>query len=329
MKKTLISLIAIASSAVLVAQDVSYKILFDNAHELKPTARASVDWMTLGIPNMDFKPTSFDGVNLGAGAHGFYQVNNKLGVAADFQYGYGTFDKFLGGSDLFKNAFEFNAGVFALPIRNVKTRKTKVVLKSTSTDVGNKRYTLTKYLMLNAKHANYTGLRAGLYAYRTPKNIEGGSEYPKLDALDIAGIDRANFNQMGMYIGIQKRKIVSIMINTDLYGKCGTTYGIDYFIDAILPVNSSFRFASANTVNFGGVDYKNGDRINTLINNSEFKKGFPIGGRIGYSLWDPSIKSLGGRKFGLSSVFEMGYRPYTKWYSKITLGIQIIKLQKK
>ena len=287
--------------------------------------RISLDLFGLDIPRLQFDEIVMNGANLNLGVNGFYQINNTFGVQADLSIGYLSEETISDKDDIYRMPHSFSAGVFILPIKKVKSKMTKVILKSTSKDVGNTRYTLTKSLNVIAKHKTQYGLRAGLYAYRTPFTFDEADNTPKINGLVNAELESSNFSHQGIYAGIQIRKMVNIVLKTDLYGEVGKGACIDYFLDVMLPANSNWRLGTDKELTLDGDKYNNKDNISTLLKGTDLTKGSPIGGRFGFLLTDPALYSEGGHKRGMSTLFEIGYRPWTKWYTKVTLGIQLYK----
>lgn len=325
--KIIILTIWVGITCSLYGQDVKYSITRDNADILNPKARISLGLFGLDMPNFATNPVVINGINFNAGVYGFYQITENIGIQGDFNYGYLNLDKLLASEKWQKTVKSTQLGVYLLAPYKIKTKSTKITLKQTTKDVGNTRYTLTKSLTLPAKHKSAFGIRGGLYFFNIPYLHENYIN----PTIEYAKIKHLHFNQQGLYVGIMQRRLTQIHIKTDLYGEVGTNYLIDYFVDAILPFNTNFKLSTKNdlTLNNNGnmQTLKDGDNLNSIIKDKEVLKGLPIGFRAGFILNDPATKNQGGHKYGMSTNFELGYRPYTKWYTKVTLGIQLYKKQ--
>ena len=54
----------------------------------------------------------------------------------------------------------------------------------------------------------------------------------------------------------------------------------------------------------------------------------PIGFRIGLNTFQGEKKDRTDKKFGMSTNYEAGYRPYIGWYVSAGLGITLVKWNK-
>jgi hypothetical protein len=240
--------------------------------------------------NMDVNSKFVDNTSFNVGLFGFSKISNKLMISYQANKSYGT----LGGllNKKFPGNLDINGGIQFFISEKTIDRKVDVVLDSKQRDVGNTRYTTTKSLTVPATILKKIGFQGGILMKRSALEFEDSQ-----NALAHTGI--------GFYAGLISRKITNVIITDEKYGNSFRSFGSDVFFDAlIIPVN----------------------RFKDITNNTlESHKGFPIGFRCGYKLYQVEKKEFTGKRFGIAGTASFGYRPFQGWNLSAGIGISILK----
>lgn len=197
-----------------------------------------------------------------------------------------------------------------------RTRKgsVKVILEQYTTGYGKYSTTHTKYLMVPGTIRKSYGLRGGIYNLYTAiklentKGLNGGSAFYILDKKHAQSalsdtIKMSGYNSMNSMVfaaGIDMRKVVNLIINTDTYGTCASRSSTNLYVDLLLAVFNNYR----------NVFYIDSGKT-TEYTVKPFGKR-PLGWRVGWQFTNPE-------KAGMSMKFEFGKRP--EWQSKGASGI--------
>jgi hypothetical protein len=246
--------------------------------------------LNLEFLNMDVNSKFVDNTSFNVGLFGFTKISNKLMVSYQVNKSYGT----LGGllNKKFPGNLDINGGIQYFITEKRIDRNVNVVLDSKQRDVGNTRYTTTKSITVPATILKKTGFVGGLLMKRSALEFEDSE-----NTLAHTGI--------GIYAGLVSRKITNVIISDEKYGTSFRSFGSDVFFDAlIIPVN---RFK---------------DVTNSAL---EAHKGFPVGFRCGYKVYQVEKKEFTGKRFGIAGTASFGYRPFQGWNLSAGIGISILK----
>jgi hypothetical protein len=297
MKKIILLFALLVACATLRSQNnVQYKILEDNP------LRACNFAMGIELGQMDFGLKNIDGLSFSTGVWGFADYKHVFGADYIFRYGYMTMGKMFRDKVNLKAHRQIEIGGYLNFKRGLYNRKNKVVLKVESSTQGSNTVETTTFVMVPSTQYITAGVRAGFMDYGGCLTMPDEAEYTGTQP------DVVNYNVIGIYAGLFREKIKSVLISTDAYGKKGVSLHSRVYIDAII--------APVSSVKFMGVDYK-----------SSFKT-MPFGGRMGVA-WYPVLTrkearpDFKGRRFLFQT--EVGYRPYDGLYVTGTISIPISK----
>lgn len=221
------------------------------------------------------------------------------------------------GNKNYPGVFEADLGSYLILSNKIKTKNTKIVLKSSTTsNYKGDRITTTTFIMVPALVKSMSGIRGGIYHKSSPLTLEANSSFAKDVKIDM----EASISSQAVYAGIFTRKLRNIVINTEQYGTCFNSLGNELYLDAMLFISN--KFISVENSNTrppiqGGINI-----TDTVKNNS--KQGI-FGIRMGYKKYQIAPKSEIGKRFGMSATFEMGYRPYHGIFMNAGIGMTIGK----
>lgn len=295
----------------LHAQQVNYKILEDNP---EPHPWVSVN---LDLFQLDMFAQSIEGMSFNIGAWGFVEpVSGKVGISYQLRKSWLALGK-LGNNTLPGNT-EINAGAYVYLLHKAKSQKeTKVVLKTedkfggyqTGPGRNNKAYgsyTETTYIMVPASRSIQRGVRGGLYFKSSAYTYEPSNDI-------LSSTQEGKFTSAGLYAGLLSIRKVNVSIEAGDFGRCHTSYGMQFYLDAIVtPLNTFNGTAIGSISNFG----------------SNVKNPTPIGFRFGYRILQIASKAQSGRKFGISASAETGIKPYLGFFINAGIGITLVKAKK-
>lgn len=308
MKKLRILIILFAWSSVGFAQQVNYKIIKDD-----PSTNSKLN-LNLDLAQMDFNSV-IDASSFNLGLWGSYNVvNNRILVDFSLRKSWLALGR-LGNSN-YPGNLELNLGGDLYLTSHTKTRSTKVVLdvKDQGTTYKNgDRYQVSEvtYIMVPGTYHSFTGVRGGVY-YKSNLYIFD-PEKLGVNSYDDHG---GKMTSAGIYGGIIKRNLHTLVINTDQYGQCSNSLGVDLYADVlILPVNKFMSYGSG------------GD--SAAVDETAFIKDHlgknPFGFRIGLRGYQIAPKADTDKKFGMSYSFEAGLKPYLGIFFNCGIGITIVK----
>ena len=296
MKKIVLLFALVITCANLRAQNnVQYKILEDNP------LRACNFAMGIELGQMDFGFKNIDGMAFSTGVWGFADYKHLFGADYILRYGYLTLGKTFRDKANLNAHRQIEIGGYLNFKRGLFNRTNKVVLKVESSTHGSNTVETTTFVMVPSTQYITAGIRAGFMDY-------GGCLTMSAEGEAIGGPEVVNYNVIGIYAGLFKEKLRSLLISTDAYGKKGVSLHSRVYIDGI--------FTPVSSVKFMDVDYK-----------ANFKT-MPFGGRVGIA-WYPVLTrkearpDFKGRRFLFQT--EVGYRRYDGLYFTGTISIPISK----
>lgn len=310
MKKLRILIGLLSFSTIAFAQQVNYKIIKDD-----PSTSSKLN-MNLDLAQLDFN-SIIDASSFNIGLWGTYNIINNR-ILADYSIRKSWLALGRLGNSNYPGNLELNLGGDLYLKSRTKTKSTKVVLDVKDQGTTNRNgstYSVSEvtYIMVPGTYHSYTGFRGGIYS---KSNLYIFSP----DMLGINSYDdhTGKMSSAGIYAGVIKRTLHTLVVNTDQYGQCSNSLGVDVYADAfILPVN---KFKSYGP---------NGDSASTAVDESTFIKDHlgknPIGFRVGLRGYQIAPKSDTDKKFGMSYTFEAGMKPYLGIFFNCGIGITIVK----
>ena len=314
MKKVLTILGLIAFATVNAQEKINYTVIKDDPSVL-PKVVVNLDIFEMEV----WKPKTDFGVNFGFGVWGHVEVPN-IPLVAQYQFYRSYFEdaKLLISKD-FPNTTHVQLGGLYMLSDNTK-RKTisvgldnQVVSSNRTTDsrgrtTENRTHELTS-IKVPGNFRRQFGVRGGLTIRRSGIAFSDG--LGEAGRFEPKPYEFASHNSTNLYAGLEVRNALNLVIQTDKYGRSTTTSKMSsWFVDAIFPVVNNFNHPS-------------GDDVQQLMKDS--LSGIPIGFRIGLQNSPVEKRDITGKKFGLTTRGELGYKPFTGWYAVATLGINIIK----
>ncbi len=311
MKKLITPLaLVLIFSAGLKAQNINYEITYDNP-DFRPFWNLNLSYFDIDIP-----VGSLDAVNFNAGIWGNVEPVNGIGIDYRYRRSYLTMAQ-LG----YKNPPAFNnfelGGYFRFA-GNTKLRPTPVILEIDWDADGNsfndEDVFQMKSIGIQAKKRRDYLLRAGYYHLSSPLTVD---EVSDANGVDIFADDLAKASLNGLYAGFSIRTFTNVFIKTDKFGEQFNSKGRLIYIDAIFAgANISDPYEDPSVLAFDEDAAK--EAIGTL----------PLGFRIGMNTYQIEKKARTGKKFGMSTNYEIGYRPYIGWYLSGGLGLTLVKWNK-
>lgn len=285
-------------------QQIKYDVLKDEP--IEPSISINLDLFNMDL-NSGYPNIRLDNASFNLGLYGFVQVIQPLEIDFNIHKSWLTLGKI--SFKEYPGNFELNTGVnFWLTNRN-KTKDTKIVLKSEETRTSRETTTTTTYIMAPAQHIKRFGLRGGIYSKSGPFNY---NEYT--DGENLSGIEETKITSMGIYSGLTFRNITNIIIKDDMFGRSMNSIGRDIYFDAlIVPVN---RFKDLNA---------EGSIVTETV--KDFAAVSPFGFRLGFKTYQVEKRDMTKKKFGMSSMGEMGYKPYQGWFITAGIGVTLVKRQ--
>lgn len=309
--------LATGASAQGNSESVSYTILQNDPQNFYPKMN-----INLMLGALDAGIRNVDGINFYYGVHGYYQINERIGVQANANMAWLTLGRF--SNSEYPTSKNLDAGAVTFLTKSTRSKQIKVVLKMTrGTTTDGRSIQSTTYIMVPGTKEILNGVRGGLY-YKTGAF---GTRPLKDASLDNLGIEHASFTSIGIYAGVIRRALTNMIIKTDKYGKCMNSLGTELYVDALFIPYNSFTLLDTPTPFYTGTapteTVKHGDDITDKISNVLGKN--PIGFRIGFTGFQIAPKSVTGKKFGASYNFEFGLLPYQGWFLRGGLGITLFK----
>ncbi len=316
MKKYLIAFSALVSLNAF-SQKVDYKVEYDNPVEPKLLINLrllDVDLNT-GIQNL-----RTDNTSINTGIWGYYKILDPLEVELDLTKSYLALGK-LGFTDYPGNTEISLGSNFFLTTSTKVNPKTKVVLKSeTKRDYReNKDITTTTFIKIPAKRKVSLGVRGGLYYKSGPFNYRDYAY--DANALSYP-FEETRITSTGLYAGLIRRSVTNIAIRDDKFGKSINSRGFDLLFDVMLvPVNTFKNLDDEVADDERNVTQEVKDYDGPGGSNS------PLGFRVGYKLYQVEKKKITGKKFGISSTFYAGYKPFQGWFIQGGLSVTLVKVK--
>lgn len=307
----IVSVVLSGSLALSQNEQVSYEVIKDGP--IEPKISVNLDLFNIDI-NTKISRLQVDNISFNLGTFGYVMPVNNLGVDFNIHKSWLVTGK-LAFKD-YPGNFETNLGGFLFFTNREKIKnKTKVVLSSKTSSYNGKSVTSTTFIMVPAKQISRFGVRAGLFQKSGPFNFRDYSNDPK-DNFDLPpAFEFVKYNSVGLYGGLMWRKISNIIINTPQFGKCGTSGGTDYYIEALfLPIT-----------NFSNLDpeYTGDKNVTSIVKGLGTES--PIGFRMGFKKYQVEKKAVTGKKFGRAGMGEFGYRPYIGWFMNAGVAITLVK----
>ncbi len=311
MKKLIVLLIVIAlSHSGLRAQNINYEISYDNP-DFQPFLNLNLSYLDVDVPF-----ASLDALNLNAGLWGFFEPVKGIGVDFKFRRSYLTMAQ-LGYQN--PPAFgNYELGGYYRFGGYLKKKPTKIVLDidwdADGDEYNDKRVFQTKSISIQALNKRDYLLRAGYLHLSSPITVDELTDPSGADIF-ADGIGRASLN--GLYAGLALRTFRNVFIKTDQFGDQFNSLGRTFYFDALFTGTSlSDPYEDPNVLVF------NEDAAKEAIGS------LPLGFRLGLSSYQIEKKARTDKTFGMSTNYEVGYRPYIGWYLSAGLGITLVKWNK-
>lgn len=311
MKKLLFSLILSGWSVLAFGQEINYKITYDNP-DFQPFLNLNVSYFDVDVP-----VSSIDAINFNAGVWGFFEPIKGLGADFRFRRSYLTMAQLGYESPPAFSNFELG-GYFRIG-GYLKKKSTPVVL-DVEWDADGDRFNdeqvfQIKSIPVMALNKRDYLLRAGFYHLGSPISVDDVTDANDVDIF-ADGIGRASVN--GLYAGIAMRTFRNVFIDTDKFKDQFTSMGRTLYFDAIFAGTSISDPYEDPTTGLSFDEEAAKDAIGSL----------PLGFRVGLSTYQIEKKARTGKKFGMSTNYEAGYRPYIGWYISGGLGFTLVKWNK-
>lgn len=290
------------------AQQVNYSVKTDD-----PSSPAKVV-VNLDLLGLDMPLHSLEAINDMSFNFGVWgTVDPVRAIGADFRFQRSYFVLGNLSNTAFPNYSQWQVGAHLFFADRTAQKVIPVVLDQDSQDdySTNTRTTTTKYITVPAQVRRMFGARGGLYRRSGSHSLDVDNLADGLQA--ELGFTYTHHRTTGFYAGIFRRKITNLVIQTDTDGRCMNSAGRDFGLDLlVLPVNT-FR------------DPVNGDADVSASTKAVVERGFPVGARAFWSLFQVAPREQTGKHFGLCGTGEVGYMPYTGFYIQATFGLTIIK----
>lgn len=293
-----------------IGQNINYKVSYDNPDFL-PFLNLNVSYL-----DVDLAFSSLDALNLNAGVWGFFEPIKGLGADFKFRRSYLTMAQLGYKSPPAFSNFEIG-GYFRFG-GYLKKKATPVVLDvdwdADGNSFNNEEVFQMKSIMVEALNKRDYLVRAGFYHLSSPITVDEVKDANDQDIF-ADGIGQASIN--GLYAGIAMRTFRNVFIETNQFGDQFNSAGRTLYADLIFAGTSiSDPYEDAATLAF------NEDAAKEAIGS------LPLGFRVGLSTYQIEKKARTDKKFGMSTNYEVGYRPYLGWYLSAGLGFTLIKWNK-
>lgn len=310
MKKLITLSLAICFGWSVSAQNVNYEITYDNP-DFRPFWNLNLSYLDIDVPVQ-----SIDAINLNAGIWGNFEPVEGIGADYRFRTSYLTMAQL--GYKSPPGFTNFELGGYFKFAGHTKLRPTAVILEidwdADGNSFNNEDVFQMKSISVQAKNRRDFLLRAGYYHLSSPITVD---EVKDANDIDIFADDLGRASLNGLYAGIGIRTFRNVYIKTDQFGEQFTSMGRLLYIDAIFAGTSlSDPYEDPTTLVFDKDAAK--EAISSL----------PIGFRIGLNTFQVEKKDRTGKKFGMSTNYEAGYRPYIGWYVSAGLGLTLVKWNK-
>ena len=312
MKKSLLSIVFVASTYLIQAQSVSYRIKENNVSDIK----------RISIHVNPFYSEIYGGVNfatIGAGIGAEVAILKRIELKGDFRMAYFDGNSGLGEKSKVtgllhptckggtKRTTYFEGGGALYFFDWTKTRNLKVTLHSSSSG----RYTYTESINVPGNRRRMFGARSGIIMYNTGtqigENVSLGSKdatyliksgsdtmtvgdptAPKVDGSDVTYVNTM-VNSTIFYGGISLKSITNLIITADGYGTKKHMGVYDIYVDYLVCPYVSLKDVYTN----GGQKWDVGHT----------KAGFKASG------WRFGVSYRSVTKVGFCYKFEVGERP--------------------
>ncbi|MGB0977753.1 MAG: hypothetical protein ACPGVV_00085 [Croceimicrobium sp.] len=292
------------------AQEINYEVKYDNP-DFKPFWNLNISYFDIDIPI-----GSIDAINFNAGLWGNIEPVEGIGIDYRFRRSYLTMAQI--GYQNAPSFTNFELGGYFRFAGNTKVRPTKVILDvdwdADGNAFNNEQVYQVKSISIQAKKRRDYLLRGGFYHLSSPLTV---SDLTDNNNQDIFADDLGAVSLNGLYTGIGIRTFTNVFIDTKQFGDQFNSKGTLIYLDAIFAGSSiSDPYEEAATLAFNEELAK--EAIGSL----------PIGFRIGMNTFQIEKKTRTGKKFGMSTNYEAGYRPYIGWYLSGGLGFTLVKWNK-
>lgn len=291
------------------AQNVQYEITYDNP-DFRPFWNLNLSYFDVDVPVLNL-----DAINFNAGIWGNVEPVEGIGIDYRYRRSYLTMAQI--GYKSPPSFSNFELGGYFRFAGYTKVKATPVILDiewdADGNDFNDERVFAMKSISIQAKNRRDYLLRAGYYHLSSPITVDDVTDDNGTDIF-ADGLGKASIN--GLYAGLSMRTIRNVFIKTDNFGEQFTSMGRLLYLDAIFAGTSISDPYEDPTLPFDEDAAK--DAIGSL----------PIGFRIGLSTFQVEKKDRTGKKFGMSTNYEAGYRPYIGWYISGGLGITLVKWNK-
>lgn len=303
MNATKLCFLLLLISGVAQAQTVNYKVTTND-----PSNPAKVI-VNLELLHMELPLHSLAAINdMSFNLGGFGTVDPISRIGADFGFRKSVFTLGQIAQDTFPKRTEWWVGAHLFLTDKTKTKTLPVGLETdVQDDYGSgTRTTTTTYINVPGDVRKLMGVRGGIFRRSTPRSLDE-------DLADVMPFTYTRQNATGVYVGLVRRRLMNLVVDTDEYGLVSTaSHGDDVYLDLMIVAANNFINPST--------DENVSDAAKDLIG-----KGFPLGGRLGMSLFQIAPRAQTGRHFGLAGNFELGYVPYAGFYLGSSLAMTIIK----
>jgi len=311
MKKIILAAASLLALANLNAQNIEYKITKNNPEDYHP--KLSVNAVLAGV---DMSFNNIDAMNFYAAAFGHFMVQDRIGIQFNAQTSWLALGKLSSKDQV--SPKELNIGGMYFLNRKVKSKKLKVDLKRSTSQVNNKTVETTTFIMVPANVVKYNGVRGGVYTKNTAFNLDNN------DAFDKVNLDAASMLNTGVYAGIISRRLSNVIVDATGYGKRFHSLGFDFYADVLVQFSNTFTLREEPSGIFKTqTGYNNGQDITTDVKNIFGNQ--TMGFRLGVNGFQIAPKEDTGKKFGMCYNFEAGMMPYVGYYLKGGIGITLFK----
>lgn len=309
MKKLITLGLVLCFSIGLSAQNINYKVTYDNP-DFRPFWNLNLSYLDVDLPVQ-----SLDALNFNAGVWGNFEPLDGIGADYRFRRSYLTMAQL--GYNNPPSFANFEIGGYFKFAGYTKVRPTNVVLEidwdADGNSFNNEEVFQIKAITIQAKNRRDFLLRGGFYHLSSPLTVD---EVQDANGTDIFAdnLGRASLN--GVYAGIGIRTFRNVFITTDKYGEQFNSQARLLYIDAI----------------FAGASLSDPYEDPALPFNEDAAKeaigSLPLGFRVGLNTFQIEKKDRTDKKFGMSTCYEVGYRPYIGWYLSAGLGLTLVKWNK-
>ncbi len=311
MKKSILTLLfGLLAIGMSQAQEIKYEIIYDNP-EFRPFWNLNLSYLDIDVP-----VGSIDAINLNAGIWGNVEPVDGIGIDYRFRRSYLTLAQLsVNDAPAFMN---FEVGGYFKFASSTKVKPTPIVLDiewdADGDRTNDKQVFQVKSISINAKKRKDYLLRGGFYHLSSPITTDEVRDANDMDIF-ADNVGRASVN--GLYTGIGFRSFTNVFIKTENLGTQFNSRGRLIYIDAIFAGTSiSDPYEDVSVLAF------NEDAAKEAIGS------LPMGFRVGMNTFQIEKKARTGKKFGMSTQFEAGYRPYIGWYVSGGLGLTLVKWNK-